>query len=802
MNALFVFLLLVLTAWILAGRRSSRIGWIAIFGVAVFVAWTVSAGPLAAGVTFVGLIVWLAFVASAAAPLRRNLVSLSLLSRAKTALIPLTADDRGPARGTGVDADRDLFAGTPNFRALLDLDTRTLAPAEQAFLDGPVAALCAALDEREIAGRGDLPPAAWAAIRAHGLFGMNIPRAYGGPELSLRAQSETLAKIAGASPSAALDIIGALTPAELILAYGSEAQRAHYLPRLARGEEIPCLALSALDAGDDAGDITAVGVVYETVDAGAQVPVIRLDWAQRHAALAPLATFAVVAFRLEDPDGLLGGERDVGITVALIPADQPGVETGPRQRTGCPGFAVGPVRGSNVTLPLSCVLGGEAGCGRGLHMAAGRLTAARALAVPALAAAAVKRALQTTSALAVVRERCGRPLARSEGVQTALARLVGDAYSVEAARRMMAAALERGETPSVRAAALKFAASGRLSRSVDAALHALAEDGLGAGPGTALLAAYAAAPSAARVTGADILLRSRVAFGLGVVQAHPFLSGEIEAVAMRDPDQALEAFDHALGGHAVQIAGNAAQALFKNLTLGIIGDDPSVGISNYWFGQLARASVNFALVADAVLVSSGGGLLEREALCGRLADVLAELTLASAALKRFEDDGRPVADEAIIEYTLRSAVHTISTRLAQVLDNLPSGTLSFAVRRVVFPFGTTAKPPSDRLTARVAALATRPGGTRERLLAGLCQTDDPADPVNRLERAFGEAIAAEDPAERLRRWRDERSERAVASLDDAVAAGVITGDEAARVRRRDRVAREALGLEEVAPTTG
>lgn len=802
MNALFVFLLLFLTAWVLAGRRSSRIGWLAVFGVAVFVAWKVAAGPLAAAATLAGLGVWLAVAASAAVPLRRNLVSLSVLSRAQAALSLLTPDDRVAVQAAGVGYDRELFSGTPNFRALLDLDTRPLAPAEQAFLDGPVTALCAALDEREIAERGDLPPPAWTALRAQGLFGMNVPRAYGGPELSLRAQSETLARIAGTSPSAALDVIGALVPAELILAHGSDAQRAHYLPRLARGEEIPCMVLAALDPGDDAGDVPPVGVVCETTGAGAQVPGIRLQWAQRQAPLAPLATFVVVAFRLEDPDGLLGGERDVGITIALIPADHPGVETGPRHRTGCPGFHAGPAVGTNVTIPMSFVLGGEAGCGRGLRMAAGRLTAARALAVPTLAAAALKRALQATSALAVVRERCGRPMARSEGVQAALARLVGDAYSVEAARRVMAAALERGETPSVRAAAVKFAASARLSRGIDAALNALAEGGLGAGPGTALLAAYAAAPSAARVTGADILLRSRVAFSLGIIQAHPFLPGEIEAVSMRDPDRALEAFDAALNGHAVQIAGNAAQALFKNLTVGILGDDPSIGISNYWFGQLARASVNFALVADAVLLSSGGALLEREALCGRLADVIAELTLASAALKRFEDDGRPVADEPVIEYTLRAAVHTINSRLSEVLDNLPSGTLSFAVRRVVFPFGTTAKPPSDRLTARVAALATRSGGTRERLLAGLCQTDEPADPAGRLERAFSAALAAEDPAERLRRWRDERSDRAVASLEDAVAAGVITGDEAERVRRRDGVIREALGPDELAPTAG
>jgi len=804
MNAVIVFVVLVVTAWILAYRRAPMAVWVVAFGLATALMGRAADGPLAGTFVAVAAVVVVVLVAAAIPPVRRALIVRPVFGFFRRVLPSVSRTEQEALDAGSVWFDGEIFSGAPDFRRLLALDTRTVTDEEQAFIDGPVETLCAMLDEWDIAERRrDLSPEVWDFIKTSGLLGMIIPTRYGGLGFSARAHSEVVMKIASRSATAAVSVMvpNSLGPAELLLEYGTKAQREHYLPRLARGEEIPCFALTSPHAGSDAASIPDYGIVCrETVD-GEPTLGIRLNWDKRYITLAPIATLLGLAFRLEDPDGLIGDERDVGITLALIPADHPGVEIGARHFPAGQAFQNGPTRGRDVFVPMSFVIGGQERCGQGWKMLMNCLAAGRSISLPGMSIAALKTATRTSGAYAAVREQFGMPIARFEGIQEPLARLSGQTYVVDAARTLTAAAVDAGEAPAVLSALLKYQATERMRRGVNDAMDIHGGRAICDGPSNYLLGAYKAVPVAITVEGANILTRSLIAFGQGAVRAHPWLLAEIAAAQTADPERGLEAFDHAFSGHVGYAVQNVARALFKNLTLGIIGDDPSVGISNYWFGQLSRASANFCVLADVALVTYGGALKRKEFVSGRFADALGELYLMSAALKRFEDDGRPHADEPIVEYVLKTGTHAFYTHLAAILDNLPSATGAFLLKRLIFPYGFRVKPPSDRLIGRVADLATRRSATRDRLTGGIYLPSDPDDLTGRLETALELTERAAEPWRRVRRWLKGRPVRLGDDtyLDEAVEEGLVTREEAEGIRRRNAALEPVVAVDEFAP---
>ncbi|MEQ8663196.1 MAG: acyl-CoA dehydrogenase, partial [Gammaproteobacteria bacterium] len=592
-----------------------------------------------------------------------------------------------------------------------------------------------------------------------------------------------------------------LGPAELLLRYGTEAQKEHYLPRLARGEELPCFGLTNPHAGSDAASIPDFGVVCEGEFEGRTVLGMRVTWEKRYITLGPVATLLGLAFRLYDPDGLLGDRRDVGITLALIPTDHPGVDIGRRHYPARQPFHNGPNSGREVFIPMDWIIGGEARCGDGWRMLMNCLAAGRSISLPATSTAALKLAAWTTGAYASVRQQFNLPLHRFEGVQEAMARIAANAYVVDAAREVTAGALDRGEEPAVLSAVLKYQATERMRQAINDAMDVHGGRAVCDGPSNYLFNAYMSVPVAITVEGANILTRSLIVFGQGALRCHPYLLKELEAAAVVNPAESLRLFDKAFRGHLGHVCANLARATFRNLTGGVLGSDPSVGEANYWYAQLERASASFALLGDCALAQLGGALKRREMLSGRFADVLGELYLLSAALKAFEDRGRRSSELALLEYAMRDGLYRVQQAFDAILENLPARGTAWWLRRAVFPLGRRWQRPSDALTRQVATDLAESVELREMFAAGLYRDTAPDGVLGRLEHAMALAVACRGLLERVADAR--RAGRLDPCNDDlpaaALAAGVVSAAEAEQLGAWWRALRLAIDVDDFAP---
>ncbi len=727
--------------------------------------------------------------------LRRRLVSAPLARRLRRVLPPLSDTEREALEAGSVWWEGALFSGRPEWSAFLANPAPRLTEAEQAFLDGPVETLCRMLDDWRISHElVDLPPEVWRYIEEQGFFGMIIPREYGGLGFSALAHSAVVVKLTTRSITAAITVMvpNSLGPAELLLHYGTEAQKRHYLPRLARGEELPCFALTGPLAGSDAASLPDTGVVCHGEYRGERTLGLRVNWEKRYITLGPVATLLGLAFRARDPDHLLGETEDLGITLALVPTDTPGVNIGRRHFPARQAFQNGPNSGQDVFIPLDWVIGGREQVGQGWRMLMQSLSAGRCISLPAISTGAARFCARTTGAYARVRRQFGVPVGRFEGVQEPLARIAADAYLLDAARAIGAAAVDAGEKPAVVSAMLKYHFTERMRRSVNDAMDVHGGKAICDGPSNYLFGAYQNLPVAITVEGANILTRSLMIFGQGAVRCHPYLLAEMRALREDGPGEGIEAFDRALFGHARHLLGNLGRALVCNLGASRPAPAPAAAHAalHPYYRALGAASATFALVADAALLTLGGELKRREMLSGRLGDVLSELFLASCALKRFEDDGRPEADLPLVHWICQSALHTIQERLDAILANFPSRGLARLLRVIVFPYGRRRHPPGDELTMRCAELLTEPGPVRERLTAGIFVSTDPEDVTGRLEHALGAAVAAEPLEARLREAEADGRLAPGSTLESARAAGVLQEDEVRALREaREAVAR-------------
>ncbi len=737
-------------------------------------------------------------------PLRRALLSNRLLVWFRSVLPPLSETEQVALDAGNTWWDAELFTGRPDWKKLLEAPAARLTEEEQAFIDGPVDEFCKLLDDWKITAEDkDLPPEAWDFIRKHKLFGMIIPKEYGGLEFSALANSTIVMKIATRSLTAGVTVMvpNSLGPGELLTHYGTDEQKKYYLPRLANGEEIPCFALTSPWAGSDAGGIPDIGIVCEGEYNGRKTLGFRVSWDKRYITLAPVATVLGMAFKAYDPNGLLGDKKSLGITLALIPTDMPGVEIGNRANPLDAAFMNGTTRGKDVFIPMDMLIGGQEYIGQGWKMLMNCLSAGRAISLPALGTGAGKISSRMTGAYSRIRKQFRVPIGRFEGVEEALTRIAGLTYRMDAMRRVTAAAIDMGNKPSVLSAILKYHATEGMRQVLNDAMDIHGGRGVILGPRNYLGRAYQGIPIAITVEGANILTRSMIIFGQGAIRCHPFLLRELEAAYDTDQARARINFDRALFSHIGFTISNAVRALVMGLTGSLFVSAPAAGPLTGYYRQFSRMSSAFTFLADVTLLILGGELKRKEKLSARFGDVLSHLYMGSTVLKTFEDSGRPAADLPMAEWALQDSLFEIQKAMEEILQNYPSRFLAPLLKFLVLPFGRPYKRPNDRLGRKVADILLEPSEARDRLTRGAFINRDPQDPIGRMEVAFEKVLASEPIEAKLVKALKARLD--VNNLEDTlkhgVAEGVITEAEAQTVREGWQATFEAILTDEFTP---
>jgi acyl-CoA dehydrogenase len=747
---------------------------------------------------------WLAVVVPLALPdLRRKYLTARLFSWFKKTLPPMSQTERDAIDAGTVWWDGELFSGRPDWNTLLAYPKVQFTEEEQAFLDGPTEALCAMVSDWQIGQSMDLPPEAWEHIKQHGFFALIIPKEYGGKGFSAYAHSQVAMKLATRSGDLASTVMvpNSLGPAELLLHYGTDEQRNHYLPRLARGDDIPCFALTGPLAGSDAGAMPDTGVICKGQWQGEEVIGLRLNWEKRYITLGPVATLLGLAFKAFDPEHLLGDKDDLGISLALIPTDTPGVEIGRRHLPLGAAFMNGPNSGKDVFIPLDLLIGGQDMLGKGWMMLMNCLSVGRSISLPAVGTGAAKFTSLVTGQYAQVREQFNVPLSAFEGIQEALARIGGNAWLMDSARMLTANAVDLGEKPSVLSAILKYHLTERGRECISHAMDVHGGKGIIMGPNNYLGRSWQGAPIFITVEGANILSRNLMIFGQGAIRCHPFVLKEMALASREDHERALVEFDGLLLKHMGFAVGNAASTLILNLGLGRFEATPGDSLSQGYFRALNRQAAAFALLADLSMMLLGGELKRRERLSARLGDVLSHLYLASAALKRYHDLDSPEHMRPLFRWAMEESLGKSERALDELLSNFPSRVMGCLLRVVVFPFGRRHTGPSDALDAEVAEVIGRAKGdpTLEELLAGCYRPQSADDPVGALQHASDLLKASQPLQQKLHHALKTGQLKPAAGehvIDTALNAGVLLPAEAQTLRVAEAARRTVIDVDD------
>jgi len=739
---------------------------------------------------------------------RRPLLSAPLLKVFKKILPPLSKTERIALETGSVGFEGELFTGDPDWTLLLNYPKPALTAEEQAFLDGPVETACRMIDEWQINHvHADLPPELWQFIKTNKFFGMVIPKEYGGLGFSALAHHKVIQKLAAMSNvvSSTVGVPNSLGPGELLVHYGTQEQKDHYLPRLAAGEEVPCFGLTGPFAGSDATSIPDYGIVCHGEWNGGRVLGIRLTFDKRYITLAPVATLVGLAFRMYDPDGLIGGTRDIGITLALLPRNTPGVEIGRRHFPLNSPFQNGPVRGRDVFIPLTQLIGGVDKAGLGWNMLNECLAVGRSITLPSTASGGAKYAAIVGGAYARIRKQFGLPIGRFEGVQEALARIGGKAYAASALAEATAAAVDRGDVPAVPSAIAKYHCTSMSREAASDFMDIIGGKGIILGPRNIGGRLWQSLPIAITVEGANIMTRSLLIFGQGAILCHPWVMQEMKAAQEPDRKAAVRAFDTALFGHVRYGISNAVRSVWFGLTAARIGSAPGNAVTRRYFRKLDRYAANLALMADVSMLALGGKLKFKESLSGRLGDVLSQLYMSAAMLKRHHDAGAPQADHHLLAWAFHDSVHKMEIALSAALRNFPLRPLrplGWLLWLLVFPLGRRAQAPGDRLSRRVAATLMAPNEARERLAHGLFLTPCANNPGGRINSYLAKVIAAE-PVERkflkaLKASGEHDTLEYCAQLDVGVRNGWITPAERAQLQELREMTLDAITVDDFA----
>ncbi|MGF1822946.1 acyl-CoA dehydrogenase FadE [Vibrio splendidus] len=742
---------------------------------------TMVALTLFGGVAVTGWLCYLLAIAIFAVPaIRQTIISQKALSLFKKVLPAMSQTEKEALEAGTVWWEAELFKGKPEWKKLQNIADPKLSEAEQEFLDGPVNTVCEMVNDYQVTHElADLPPEVWQYLKDHKFFAMIIKKKYGGLEFSAYAQSLVLQKLTGVSSvlSSTVGVPNSLGPGELLQHYGTEEQRNHYLPRLAEGKEIPCFALTSPEAGSDAGSIPDYGIVCKGQWQGEEVLGMRLTWNKRYITLAPVATVLGLAFKLRDPDGLLGDKQELGITCALIPTDLKGVKIGNRHSPLNVPFQNGPTQGDDLFVPIDFIIGGQKMAGQGWRMLVECLSVGRGITLPSNSTGGIKSAALATGAYARIRRQFKQPIGRMEGVEEPLARLAGNAYVMDAASNLTVAGIDLGEKPSVISAIVKYHCTHRGQRSIIDAMDIVGGKGICLGPSNFLARSYQGAPIAITVEGANILTRSMIIYGQGAIRCHPYVLNEMEA-AYSESSDALDKFDSALAGHVSFTMSNLVRSLWFGLTDGRGSDTPTPSNkadkqTQRYYQKLNRYSANLALLSDISMAVLGGSLKRRERLSARLGDILSQLYLGSATLKRFESEGSHAEDLPLVHWGMQDSLRQTEVAIDEFLANFPNPVIGRLLRVVLMPFGRIRRAPNDKLDSQVAHILQTPSETRSRIGRGQYLEATEYNPVGKIEKSLEVILQAEPLFDKV--CKETHQKRAFLRLDLVAQLGLEKG---------------------------
>ncbi len=689
-------------------------------------------------------------------PLRRTLLTSWIIKLVRATLPSMSQTEREALEAGTVSWDGELFSGSPDWSKLLGRPKPTLTDEEKAFMDGPVEEVCDMINDWEIIeDHLDLTPEIWQYLKDKGFFGMIIPKKYGGLEFSGYAHSTVVTKLATRSISTAVTVMvpNSLGPAELLLHYGTQEQKDEYLPKLANGTHIPCFALTSPLAGSDAGAIPDKGIICKGKWKGKEVVGMKLTWNKRYITLCPVATLLGLAFKMYDPDGLLGGEEELGITCALIPTDTKGVHHGMRHRPLNTVFMNGPTWGDDVFVPLDYIIGGQDYIGKGWQMLVNCLSVGRSVSLPALSTAAGKTCCMHVGAYSRIRKQFNVPIGNFEGVEEGLAEIAGLTYIMDSARKLTCGMLDLGEKPAVPSAILKYHNTENMRKAVDVAMDIMAGRAVIRGPRNVIAKPYTAVPIAITVEGANILTRTLIIYGQGAMLCHPFIFKEMDSAKNPDQAQGLLDFDAAFWGHMGRYVNLATRAMVLGFTRGLAHRPPKApGMTKKvrrYYQHMARFSAAFAFLSDVSLAILGGSLKFREKLSGRLGDCLSYLYLGTACLKHYHDDGYPEDQADLVEWSLEYCLYQIQEAIYGVLQNFPNRPVAHLMRLMIFPIGRSYNEPDDYLEGDIARILLQPCEAREELIQYAYRNMKPDDSVGRVENAFHKVVAASEAEKKV-----------------------------------------------------
>ena len=700
--------------------------------------------------------------------------------------------------------EADLFRGDPNWQKLHNYPQPRLSAEEQAFLDGPVEEVCRMHNEwhatHEIT---DLSPEVWQYLKDKKFFAMIIKKKYGGLEFCAYAQSRVLQKLSSVSSvlASTVGVPNSLGPGELLQEYGTKEQQDYYLPRLAEGKEIPCFALTSPEAGSDAGAIPDFGIVCRGEFEGKEVLGMRLTWDKRYITLAPIATVLGLAFKLQDPDHLLGDKVDLGITCALIPTDLEGVKIGRRHFPLNVPFQNGPTQGNDIFVPLDFIIGGAEMAGQGLRMLVECLSVGRAITLPSNSAGGIKSIAMATGAYSRIRRQFKLPIGKMEGVEEALARIGGNAYLMDAVTTLSTGAIDLGEKPSVVSAISKYHLTEKLRDCVADSMDVHGGKGICLGPNNYLGRGYQGAPIAITVEGANILTRSMIIYGQGAIRCHPYVLAEMAAAQNEDHSTAVNDFDHALFGHIGFATSNILRSLWFSLTGARLLSAPYNDKTKRYYQVMTRFSTNLAMFSDIAMAVLGGDLKRRERISARLGDVLSYLYLASATLKRYNDEGRKLEDFPLVQWAVEDSLYKAQEALKELIHNFPNKAVAIALETFIFPFGTWLKKPSDITDHKVARILQTPSETRDRIGQGQYLTPDPENLMGTLEKTLTDILKCEPIFDKVCKGLDQKLPFTQLNLvaQKGLEAQLITEEEAELLSNTEIARKAAIDVDDFDP---
>lgn len=734
--------------------------------------------------------------------LRRKWISDPAFKMFKKVLPPLSQTEKEAMEAGSVWWDGELFSGKPDFTKLHHYPKPTLSAEEQSFIDNELETLLAMLDDYKIVKQDrDLPKEVWDYLRKERFFSLIISKEYGGREFSALANSTIVSRIATRSISTAVTVMvpNSLGPGELLSHYGTQEQKDYWLPRLADGTDIPCFALTGPEAGSDAGSIPDQGVVCYGKHEGKDVLGIRLSWNKRYITLAPVATVLGLAFKLSDPEHLLGDKEDIGITCALIPASHEGVEIGERHDPLGLAFMNGPTRGQDVFIPMDWLIGGADYAGKGWRMLVECLSAGRGISLPALGTAIGHLTARTTGAYGYVRKQFGMSIGKFEGVAEAMGRIGGLTYLLEATRTLTTTSLDLKEKPGIVTAIAKYHMTEIARTILNDAMDIHSGRAIQDGPMNYLATHYLGVPVAITVEGANILTRNLMIFGQGATRCHPYVLKEMEAAANPDQQEGAKAFDELLFKHIAHATKNSFGALFVALTGSRFIKANMSGPTQDYYKQMTRLSRALAVSADVAMLTLGGELKRKEMISARLGDALSYLYMGSAVLKKYEDEGRHQADLDYVHYAMQYCLHHAAKSLNQAYRNYPVTGVGAILKGLLFPLGNHFAPPSDELAVKLAESLMTPGAHRDRLTALCYIGKGEDDSVGLMEKAFLAMYSVKGLERKLQQGVKEgkvaRKGLLVDRLTQAEQAGVLSADEVASILAAEKLRSRAIQVD-------